>query len=401
MESYNKKPICKYYNTPYGCKFGNKCHFAHIKKNQNDETEKNQICSFYIKGYCKFGKSCKFLHQKDKKTDIIPKNTFINIKTIDKKKLFHWVCNIIILKDGRLSASLYEYEKFQKVGHIVIFDKINYSIEVSIFLKGNKNCYDPTYYHFQLKNENIAACLGNRLIIVKINKDNTYTVLHDIGKVSYNISKAIELKNNSIMYSSVDRKIQVWEYDSIDLEYKYVKTYEIGKEAKQYIYFCNIMLFGEEKNKLVATCTELEKVIFYEVENDINLNKIVTYEGKAVESNWNSMIEYQNKILLISGWDTGIFLFDSKCFDFICYFEGVRYAKSYLLLENGNLLIASYQDKEKGHSLVEFKLENNKFIKIKDKEKAHKFPIYGLLLGNDGIIFSCSSDATVKLWKST
>ena len=160
------------------------------------------------------------------------------------------------------------------------------------------------------------------------------------------------------------------------------------------------MLLGEAKENLVATCTDLERVIFYNIENGHSLNKIVTYEGKAVESNWNSMIEYQNKILLIGGWDTGIFLFDSKYFDFIYYYENVRYAKSYLLLKNGNLLIGCFQGKEKGHCLVEFKIENDKLVKIKDRENAHKYPIYGLVLSDDGTIISCSSDKTIKFWKS-
>ena len=61
----------------------------------------------YILGKNKFylcGEKYKFLYDSNNET-IVEKNTFSNLKTLEK--LTTWVYNIIILKDGRLSSSLY------------------------------------------------------------------------------------------------------------------------------------------------------------------------------------------------------------------------------------------------------------------------------------------------------
>ena len=50
-------------------------------------------------------------------------------------------------------------------------------------------------------------------------------------------------------------------------------------------------------------------------------------------------------------------------------------------------------------SIIEYKFDNNDFIKINSKENAHNNDIYALVEIGNGKIASCSGDSDIIIWK--
>ncbi len=119
-----------------------------------------------------------------------------------------------------------------------------------------------------------------------------------------------------------------------------------------------------------------------------------------INSDWNVMIVFKD-ILMIGGLIMKFIYLIINNHNFIGIIEKtLKYVKSFLILSNGNLLIGCFQNNIERDRLVEFKFENNNYIKIKAKDNSYQFPIYGLLEKNVKTIISCSSDRFIKFWKS-
>lgn len=63
-----QKP-CAFFNTPRGCRNGNKCQFAHIKDSKRPKCRffsqtGNLMKWFNCQGYCKFGNKCFYEHDR-------------------------------------------------------------------------------------------------------------------------------------------------------------------------------------------------------------------------------------------------------------------------------------------------------------------------------------------------
>lgn len=50
--------LCKYENTPSGCRFGSNCRFQHT----NPPASYSPRCGYYVRGRCRNGETCRFAH---------------------------------------------------------------------------------------------------------------------------------------------------------------------------------------------------------------------------------------------------------------------------------------------------------------------------------------------------
>jgi WD40 repeat protein len=104
--------------------------------------------------------------------------------------------------------------------------------------------------------------------------------------------------------------------------------------------------------------------------------------------------------LLIGGYENnqGIYIIDVIKYQLIkqCL-KNLNYVDSIIRLYNGTLLVGAYDNNK--YSLINYKINNLDFIKIKSKESVHKGEIFCLIATNDGIVISCSDDSTIKIWK--
>jgi len=68
---YKHQEYCLFYNTKKGCKFGDNCHYAHVKG-------RRPVCKFYHSRLgCRYGDKCMFYHSRPKKLVDVATNTDI------------------------------------------------------------------------------------------------------------------------------------------------------------------------------------------------------------------------------------------------------------------------------------------------------------------------------------
>ncbi|XP_067686548.1 uncharacterized protein [Haliotis asinina] len=57
QSSYSPPTVCRFYWTPGGCWYGERCRYSHIENTLQD-TESRPYCSYFMSGNCRFGTSC-------------------------------------------------------------------------------------------------------------------------------------------------------------------------------------------------------------------------------------------------------------------------------------------------------------------------------------------------------
>ena len=92
---------------------------------------------------------------------------------------------------------------------MLIYNKDNYNSEIIIIINEYNNL---SYYHYQLSNSNLLICFNHTIIILKINEDNSYNIIHKLKGHLWQIFKSIELKNKLIISCSQDKTIKFWKY---------------------------------------------------------------------------------------------------------------------------------------------------------------------------------------------
>ena len=163
--------------------------------------------------------------------------------------------------------------------------------------------------------------------------------------------------------------------------------------------FKPINIIRVNENEIAAYSYEDKYIKFLDIKNDFN--EVATINNIIGTCDPNSMYDFQNNILLVGGYDSsGLYLIDSKKHEIISVVNNnIKEMNSILKLSNGNILIGCKDENDK-YSIVEYKFDNNDFIRIKSKEEAHNNDIYALLeIGNDKIA-SSSGDGVIKIWKS-
>ena len=289
-----------------------------------------------------------------------------NFKTI--KKHIDYVNHMKILPDGRLSSCSND-------GTINIYNKENYKLEHEI------NVGEAVLYFNTISNGNIIACCedGN-LNIYELNNEK-FELINQLESHNDAVLKVINIENKLISCSK-DTTMIVWEKK--DKNYTNMKSIIIGYSYDN----SNILQINE--NKLVSSSTEYIK--FFDIKN--NFNEIKTIDGISSNNFCNSMVMFNENILLIGGMDNyGIYLIDINNYQVISTLLQNSTIYSIIKLANGNILVG-----DSSFSLIEYKYDNNNLIEVKSKLIEDSDIITGLIEINDKVIISCSYDCSIKFF---
>ena len=157
----------------------------------------------------------------------------MNSLELQENKLKHKVnsvTNILILKDGRLSASTNE-------GSIIIYNKNDLSLQCII-----KKLSSKIRYFILISNNNIVSYSTYHTIkIYKLNSETSYNTIQTLSDHSSTVTKIIEyIENNLISYSDYPN-IKIWNYNQNNQNYSLSKTINLNDSG---IYY-NILLIKE------------------------------------------------------------------------------------------------------------------------------------------------------------
>ena len=297
-----------------------------------------------------------------------------NFKNLNIKKP---VYNIIILSDGRLCSCSSE--------NINIYNKQNFDIDLQI---------SDNYgfiFHTQLSNNNIISCCNDKTLKIYDIKNNKPYLLYTLIGHNKKVLKIIEIKNKQLISCSADKTMKIWEFKNN--QYICINTLNISSKDET---DTNILKIND--NKLISSAYDDNIIKFWDIKN--NFKEISTLNNIVVGSGRNSMIMFNDNILIIGGGFklNGIYLINTDTYQLISQFhKNIIYVSSVIQLLNGNILIGCCEVGNK-YSIIECKYENNNLIKLQSKEKAHTDCICGLIETNDRTIISCSSDNLIKFW---
>lgn len=300
------------------------------------------------------------------------------------------IINIILLSDGRIASCCLD-------GRIYIYNKDTYERDTMI------DIFEYIFYITQLSDNNIIACCGssgsNLLRIYKINNSShmDYDLIQKLEGHKDWVWKVIEIEKNKLISSSKDKTIKIWEKNGLGFfgnPYICKKTIIISnKEGNKPI---NIIRVSE--NEIAAYSYEDKYIKFLDIKSDFN--ELATISNIISSCDPNSMYAFQNNILLVGGLDSnGLYLIDSKKHEIISVVNSnIKEINSILKLSNENILIGC-KDENGKCSIIEYKFDNNDFIKINSKENAHNNDIYALIEIDNGKVASCSGDSDIIIWK--
>jgi len=289
-----------------------------------------------------------------------------NFKTIEKH--IDYVNHMKILPDGRLSSCSND-------GRINIYNKENYKLDHEI------DVGEAVLYFNTISNGNIIACCedGN-LNIYELNNEK-FDLINQLKSHNDAVLKVINL-DNKLISCSRDTTMIVWEKK--DKNYTNMKSIIIGYSYDN----SNILQINE--NKLVSSSSEYIK--FFDIKN--NFNEIKTIDDISLNNFCNSMVMFNENILLIGGMDNyGIYLIDINNYQVISKLLPNSTIYSIIKLANGNILVG-----DSSFSLIEYKYDNNNLIEVKSKLIEDSDIITGLIEINDQVIISCSYDCSIKFF---
>ena len=155
-----KTELCKTFEESNYCSYGNKCRFAHGKKELFKKSEiifnyKKKNCnSFYVEGYCSYGTRCSFKHL---------------IKFNEINRLYYTMMLCVLKADCNMNLLNYFNSPKNKNNEIGILN--------------NKICTDCKSYDKTLK-DNIY-CIHNNNILIKKNNDKRLNIFKYVTDCCY------------------------------------------------------------------------------------------------------------------------------------------------------------------------------------------------------------------------
>ena len=344
-----------------------------------------------------------------KKNDFHLANSIFNIlynmsiiyeesKYRDKIKNFKTIEN----HSGRINnVILLDNEKFSSCsddGLIIIYNIKTFEVIQKIEDKIEIN------YHLKLSNNNIISCCGdgtlkiyeqNNSLVNSIlsfwNKstDSTadYTLIQTLKEHKKSLCKVIEINDNLIASCGLDAQMNIWKKN--DNNYRCIKKIKIDKIEN---YPSNIVKINDKE--IVSVSTTSDYIKFWDL-NDYSEKKSIEIKNIICYSNSMKMID--NDILLISVILKGIYLINTKNYQYFKKIIENNISMTSIFILDKKVFI-SYEDNKNKFSLVEYKYENQKLIKIRKNNKAHENVITGIIVFENGEIVSCSRDFKIKLW---
>ena len=317
----------------------------------------------------------------------INKDKINNFKTIKNQE--SRVNNIILIDNERFSSCFDD-------GQIIIYNIKTFEIIQIIPDKVEIN------YHYKLSNNNIISCCSdgtlkiyaqNYSIVNSIlnrfwsNSDYHYSLIQILKGHKNSLCKVIEINDNLIASCGLDTEMKIWK-----------------KEINNYACIKSIILHGKEncltnilkinESEVVSVSTTSDYITFWDI---IKCGEKKSLELKNIIAYPSSMILDDNDKLIISVISKGIFFINTSNYQIIENIIDDNISMTSIYILNGKIFMG-IEDDEAISSLIEYKYENQKLIKVRENKKAHENIITSLIVLENGEIISCSKDNNIKFW---
>ena len=227
--------------------------------------------------------------------------------------------------------------------------------------------------------------------IIKLN-NKSFQKLQVLHGHKDKVLKVIEIKDNKLISSSLDGKIKLWNLTDKN-KYKCINT--IGLSEKNN-YLIPILT---KDNEFLCSTGENETIKFFKITSK-NINLIHIIKNIKCSCGSNSIIKI-NDIVLVGGNNFNIYIININNHKLISILNNeINNIDSIMQLSNGNILIGGNIGIW-NNEIIEYKLNNNNLIKIRNSIYAHQQTITGLIELNDkneSVIISCGWDMIIQFW---
>ena len=313
-----------------------------------------------------------------------PSNNFYNLVTNIQghtKSITH----LDILKDGRLISS-------SSNNIINVYEKITFKIDLSI--KEHKN---EIYYFKQLKNGNIITCSADRTMkIIKLGKNN-YEILQILEKNNFDFKKIIEIQDNIISISPMN-KMCLWKLNYNDIyEYEYKACFH----EKRKNYMCTLTydnILKINNKEFIVSSSKNEQIKFWNW-NSRDYSCIITLKNIEITNTLSSMCLINDDILCIIGNElNGLYLIDIYTYQII---KNVMtdYKTIYSITKCSNgTFICDVTITQKKNLFIKCEYENNKVNII--SKISHKKKYLSCIEYNNHSIICGDDNGLIQLWNN-
>jgi hypothetical protein len=283
------------------------------------------------------------------------------------------ILSVLELDNDRFLV-LVQYDK------ILIYDSKNFEVIHVMSLESSANSI------IKFKNDKyIFGGDDNKLSLLEIGK-NSYKILSSISCGTH-ISKI--LKNGEEIIASSYNNISFY---NLNNKNEFILKNTINNTLDNSIF--NIYVANNLLLSLMYGLRDVKKneLIIYDLNDN---NKIVHKEEKASIMPWNnSVCNFNSELLIISGNDLGIRIFEIKTFKILTQIKGLDFF--YSVFSQGNKIFCG------GNSgkIYEFEYNsNNNELKLIKDIKIHESSIFSITKISSGSIVTTSRDGTIKFFR--
>jgi len=342
--------------------------FNFINNNFNDNDNNNHHNYFSLEEFHMFLSTTK---------NFILKET---LKKIEEKKIIEFnnehnnsIFCLLYLKDKRIASSGYD-------NNIFIYNKDSFEIDIKI--KEHEGC---VWFIAQNSKENLISCSYDKTIkIIELFKDS-YKILQILTHHSDSVLKVIELHNGNLVSCSNDKNIIIWEEKS-NL-YLYKKTLEGHKDIVYSIIEIN-------ENEIVSASRWEKSLFFWNIENN-NYNYILNNIDCGSSS--NCLFSLNDKYFIVGGLNC-IYIIDSKVYSIINIIDyncEDSYMRCFYKI-NDNIILSG----NGAGNIQQWEINKNdynwKLISVNNN--VHTDYINSIIMDDEGRIFTCSCDKSIKIF---
>ena len=300
------------------------------------------------------------------------------------------VCNLILLRDGRLSSCSLD-------GTIIIYKK--HSFKIDQIIKGEASIN----FHLQLNNNDLIICnlieqyslFNIRMEIYELNNKKfnlSQKILEEFPRYKYMyVNKLLEIDEKAFVLCYKYRYLKIYKKDESN---KYKKVFEKDIQPNSYNRL-NILIIN--KCEIASCVTGKSCIEFFDIKN--KLEKIAAINNIHCSERKNSMIMANDITLIICGTQSnGIYLIDIKNHIALKHIMKGFYFCSMIKLLNRNILLG-FKDINNRCGLVEYKYEKEEFIEIKNvKEEKYIYNLCDMKNGKISTLRECNK--TIKIWET-
>ena len=280
------------------------------------------------------------------------------------------IYTIIQLQDGRLASGGND-------GSIIIYDQNNFEPEITI-KEHSKGIFDI----IQLKNGNLISCSYDDKTINEY-ENKTYRLISQIKVGKDKSPRQIKELNNGQIGLVASNSIIFY----LNLNNKLDEDFIIKSNDNQIGKYYEMLQVNPEE---IVISGENDKIQFFEI-NSRKLKEIINIYRDIHWSPGNVLCMINEKCLCVGGQDK-ITLIDVYNKNIIRELidNGIHQC---ILKLNDNILITGKNNGD----ITQWKINENNFIIISKKGKAHQNTIREIIRFNN-LLISCSSDYSIKIW---